>query len=40
MVGRKVKIELDEDVVLKINSMKKKVGESYSEILRRILKIG
>jgi negative regulator of replication initiation len=36
---RKVKIELDEDIVLKINSLKQSIGETYSSVLRRILKI-
>jgi len=35
---RKVKIELDEDLVLELNSMKESIGETYSVVLRRLLK--
>ena len=34
---RKVKVLLDEDVVLSINALKKVVGETYSDTLRRVI---
>ena len=34
---RKVKIELDEDIVLKLGSMKTAIGETYSDVVRRLL---
>jgi len=36
--AKRVKIELEEDLVLKINSMKESIGETYSDVLRRVLK--
>jgi negative regulator of replication initiation len=36
---KRVKIELDEVLVLKLSSMKQKIGETYSDVLRRILKV-
>lgn len=39
IIMRKVKVELDEDVVLYVNSLKKNIGETYSDILRRELKM-
>lgn len=35
---RKVKIELDQDIVKELHSMKE-LGESYSDILRKLLKV-
>jgi len=35
---RKVKIELDEDLVVELNKRKNKVGETYSDVVRFILK--
>ena len=34
---KKVKVELDEDLVLKLNALKQSIGETYSDVLRRLL---
>ena len=35
--SRKVKIELNEDIVLRILALKQTIGETYSDILNRVL---
>lgn len=35
---RKVKVELEEDLVLKLNALKKTITDTYSDVLRRLLK--
>lgn len=36
-IPRKVKVQIDEDILLIINSKKQNVNETYSDVLRRLI---